>query len=126
MDSDALDDDFDEKPKKRKRISPRKSTKSSPAKSTPRKKRKPKADSEDDESADGDHEVVGEVVQAPTTGRGMFLRHSLLQLYFTTPEIVPPGQISQNTLSFLKNLQDPECNDRTWYVLPSPWHFSFS
>lgn len=28
---------------------------------------------------------------------------------------VPPGQISQNSLNFLKNLQDPVCNDRQWY-----------
>ena len=83
LDSDALDDDFDEKPKKRKRNSPRKSLKSSPAKSTPQKKRKRKDDSEDDDSADPDHEVVGEVVQAPKTGRGMFFRQSLLQLRFT-------------------------------------------
>ena len=31
--------------------------------------------------------------------------------------IVPPGQISQNTLNFLKQLQDPECKDRHWYYV---------
>ena len=41
-------------------------------------------------------QVVGVVVQAPKTG------------------LVPPGQISQNTLDFLGRLSEPECNNRTW------------
>ena len=30
--------------------------------------------------------------------------------------LVPPGQISQNTLDFLAQLMKPECNDREWYA----------
>ncbi|KIY53899.1 hypothetical protein FISHEDRAFT_32138, partial [Fistulina hepatica ATCC 64428] len=56
------------------------------------------SDSEQADNGDS-QEVVGEVVQAPVTGR------------------VPPGQISQNTFEFLTQLQDPECNDREWYVM---------
>lgn len=33
---------------------------------------------------------------------------------------VPPGQISQNTLNFLKNLQIPERNDRDWFKSHEP------
>src|ERR1700761_5315412 len=31
--------------------------------------------------------------------------------------LVPPGQVSKNTLNFLRELQDPKKNDRTWYAL---------
>ena len=31
--------------------------------------------------------------------------------------VVPPGQISKNTLNFLTQLKDPECNDREWFKL---------
>ncbi|KLO08760.1 hypothetical protein SCHPADRAFT_834923 [Schizopora paradoxa] len=106
--SDALDDsDFDapaSRGKKRKRgsaaSSPKKvvKAKSSPVKKQ-RKSKAAEAEDEDDDLEDG-QEVVGVVVQAPKTGR------------------VPPGQISQNTLDFLTQLQDPECNDRTWCSLP--------
>jgi len=43
-------------------------------------------------------ELVGVVVQAPETG------------------LVPAGQISQNTLDFLTQLQDSKRNNRAWYV----------
>ncbi|EJD01837.1 uncharacterized protein FOMMEDRAFT_87711 [Fomitiporia mediterranea MF3/22] len=102
MNSDTLDDpDFDAPRKKRKRVSA--SNKSSPKKSRSsvqsptKKKRVPNSDEE--EELDEGQEVVGTVVEAPKTGR------------------VPPGQISKNTLNFLKQLQDPECNDRTWFKL---------
>ncbi|KAF7792032.1 hypothetical protein EIP86_003059 [Pleurotus ostreatoroseus] len=86
------------------------STASASKKSSPRKKRKTARDhDEDDEDADevdldleDGQEIVGRVVQAPTTGR------------------VPPGQISQNTLNFLAQLKKPECNDREWFKLHEP------
>ncbi|SJK98078.1 uncharacterized protein ARMOST_01335 [Armillaria ostoyae] len=85
--SDALDDDEDNKPKKRKR--------------SPKKKRKVADD--DDEGSDLELEegqqIVGVVIDAPKTGQ------------------VPPGQVSQNTLDFLAQLQNPECNDREWFKL---------
>ncbi|KAG8950841.1 hypothetical protein FRC04_007073 [Tulasnella sp. 424] len=100
LDSDDLDG---EKPatKKRKRAA---------AKSSPRKKATPKGgkrqeladDEEFDEEVGDGVEIVGKVVKAPTTGR------------------VPPGQISQNTLDFLKQLTNPKCNDREWFKLHEP------
>ncbi|KAK0226471.1 hypothetical protein IW262DRAFT_1362217 [Armillaria fumosa] len=83
--SDALDDDDDDKPKKKKK--------------SPKKKRKVASD-EDEESdleLEEGQQVVGVVIDAPKTGQ------------------VPPGQVSQNTLDFLAQLQKPECNDREWY-----------
>lgn len=44
-------------------------------------------------------ELVGIVVQAPKTG------------------LVPAGQLSENTLNFLRKLDNLECNNRKWYVL---------
>ncbi|KAG8855435.1 hypothetical protein FRB91_002235 [Serendipita sp. 411] len=64
------------------------------------KKRKRGASSEEEDNSDT--EVIGKIVQAPTTGR------------------VPPGQISQNTLDFLQKLKDPEYNDREWFKLHEP------
>ncbi|KAK0494975.1 hypothetical protein EDD18DRAFT_1463993 [Armillaria luteobubalina] len=85
--SDALDDDEDIKPKKKKK--------------SPKKTRK--VASEEDEGSDLELEegqqVVGVVIDAPKTGQ------------------VPPGQVSQNTLDFLAQLQKPECNDREWFKL---------
>ncbi|KAL1680576.1 hypothetical protein EV122DRAFT_288628 [Schizophyllum commune] len=96
-DSDALDDESDgdpEPPKKRKRGQDKKPTNTSSKKS-----RRAKKDS-DEEFADAEdgQEVIGEIVQAPKTGR------------------VPPGQISKNTLEFLGHMKDPKCNNREWYV----------
>lgn len=111
-DSDALDDDddFDEQPAKSKRKA-RVSTGASPkkARTVGKKKKQEASDVEFDDVEEG-QEVVGVVVQAPTSGR------------------VPPGQISQNTLNFLKKLQDPKYNDREWYVasLNTPLHYSCS
>ncbi|KAF5328297.1 hypothetical protein D9758_017989 [Tetrapyrgos nigripes] len=108
-DSDALDEDSDfedanadaGRKRKRKVVKPPKK-----AARTPRKKRKVKKDEEDQENEDEDvvdlkdgQEIVGEVVQAPKTGR------------------VPPGQISKNTFNFLSQLAKPECNDREWFKL---------
>ncbi|KAL5520835.1 hypothetical protein ACEPAF_2838 [Sanghuangporus sanghuang] len=104
-DADTLDDpDFDTSGRKRKRGI--KSKNSSPMKSrffskSPSKKKRASASDDEEEFKDG-VEVVGTVVQAPKTGR------------------VPPGQISQNTLNFLRQLQNPECNDRTWFKLREP------
>ncbi|KAF5333834.1 hypothetical protein D9758_017425 [Tetrapyrgos nigripes] len=111
-DSDALDEDSDfedanadaGRKRKRKVVKPPKK-----AARTPRKKRKVKKDEEDQENEDEDvvdlkdgQEIVGEVVQAPKTGR------------------VPPGQISKNTFNFLSQLAKPECNDREWFKLHEP------
>ncbi|EIN14629.1 hypothetical protein PUNSTDRAFT_96615 [Punctularia strigosozonata HHB-11173 SS5] len=108
LDSDHLDfDDRDAsiKPKKRKRTAQAKGKTGTSA--SPGKRRKTKGSRGDDsEESDSDdtQEVVGLVVQAPKTGRGSF----------------PPGQISQNTLSFLSQLAKPECNDREWFKLHEP------
>ncbi|KZO94731.1 hypothetical protein CALVIDRAFT_484012 [Calocera viscosa TUFC12733] len=95
--SDALDDsDFEEKAARKNKAKPKgKPNGRSPAKSTPTKSRK------SGDKLDGP-EVVGEVVEAPKTGR------------------VPPGMISQNTLDFLGHMQDPKCNDRDWFRLHEP------
>ncbi|PBK86992.1 hypothetical protein ARMGADRAFT_1017025 [Armillaria gallica] len=85
--SDALDDDEDNKPKKKKKSL----------------KKKRKVADDDDEGSDLELEegqqIVGVVIDAPKTGQ------------------VPPGQVSQNTLDFLAQLQNPECNDREWFKL---------
>ncbi|KAG9018031.1 hypothetical protein FRB90_012590 [Tulasnella sp. 427] len=98
--SDDLDDD---KPaaKKRKRTA----SQSSPRKkATPRGRRVAKAADDDDfdDEVESGVEIVGKVVQAPTTGR------------------VPPGRISQNTLDLLKQLTNPKYNDREWFKLHEP------
>ncbi|KAF8480270.1 hypothetical protein DFH94DRAFT_830903 [Russula ochroleuca] len=106
--SDALDDDSDLETKKlagkRKRASHVKTPRAKG--SSPRKRRKNAVNYEDEEGEDYDlkegQQVVGRVVQAPTTGR------------------VPPGQISQNSLDFLLQLANPECNDREWFRLHEP------
>ncbi|EJU01367.1 hypothetical protein DACRYDRAFT_116544 [Dacryopinax primogenitus] len=94
--SDALDDsDFEEKAaRKAKKSKPKANGNRSPAKSSPVKGR-------NSEKLDG-LEVVGEVVEAPKTGR------------------VLPGLISQNTLDFLAHMKDPKCNDREWFRLHEP------
>ncbi|PVG03990.1 hypothetical protein CPB86DRAFT_803964 [Serendipita vermifera] len=132
LDSDALDDETPPpasqttkrrisgggrgKPKARD-VKPSKATVKSPKKAPPTKapganakkssvssskKRKREESDEDDGDEDEDVEVVGRIVQAPTTGR------------------VPPGQISQNTLDFLGKLKDKKCNDREWFKLHEP------
>ena len=92
-DSDALDDvsELESGGSKRKRAE--KSLKKARA-----AKRTKAQESDSELELDEDQEVVGVVVKAPTTGQ------------------VPPGQISKNTLDFLTNLKDPECNDREWCV----------
>ncbi|KII85602.1 hypothetical protein PLICRDRAFT_668628 [Plicaturopsis crispa FD-325 SS-3] len=102
LDSDALDEDDDENVgAKRKRVTKKKTQK----KPSPRKRRK-NSDEEEEEGEDIElkegQKIVGSVVKAPTTGR------------------VPAGQISQNTLDFLRNLKDPACNDREWFKLHEP------
>ncbi|KAJ3995111.1 hypothetical protein F5050DRAFT_1769460 [Lentinula boryana] len=113
-DSDALDDDSDfngkevdeedEEPMKPKRK--RANGAGKQAKTPSPRKRRRKADENDEEDSNFDlkegQEIVGEVVQAPKTGR------------------VPPGQISKNTFNFLESLADPECNDREWFKLHEP------
>ncbi|KAJ3748375.1 hypothetical protein DFH05DRAFT_1472439 [Lentinula detonsa] len=113
-DSDALDDDSDfngkevdeedEEPMKSKRK--RANGAGKQAKTPSPRKRRRKADEDNEEDSNFDlkegQEIVGEVVQAPKTGR------------------VPPGQISKNTFNFLERLADPECNDREWFKLHEP------
>ncbi|ETW77505.1 hypothetical protein HETIRDRAFT_327131 [Heterobasidion irregulare TC 32-1] len=105
LDSDALDEDDvddDAGTKKRKRTSPTKGkVKSARAPKRSAKRRRDASDEDEDEDADAagvtlapGQVIVGTVVQAPKSGR------------------VPPGRISQNTLNFLAQLKDPECNDR--------------
>lgn len=94
FDSDALDDsDVEPKSSGKRKMSPSKSKAS-------RKKRK--TDEDEDYSSEVElkegQEIVGRVIRAPTEG------------------LVPPGQVSQNTLDFLAKLKDPKCNDREWYV----------
>ncbi|KAH8833723.1 hypothetical protein DL96DRAFT_1755141 [Flagelloscypha sp. PMI_526] len=100
IDSDHLDDDSDSDSH-----SPRKRTKRNST-SRPRKKvTKYKKKASDDEYSDIEleegQEIVGRIVNAPS-------------------ERAPPGQISQHTLSFLKQLEDPDCNDRDWFKLHDP------
>ncbi|KAJ8095062.1 hypothetical protein PM082_010280 [Marasmius tenuissimus] len=110
-DSDALDDDDDEDTPTKKRTSTKRkraSTSESPAKKPPsrKKRRRVAKDETEDEYEDLDlkegQEVVGQVVQAPKTGR------------------VSAGQISKNTMDFLTKLADPACNDREWFKLHEP------
>ncbi|KAF9488477.1 hypothetical protein BDN71DRAFT_1457157 [Pleurotus eryngii] len=95
-DSDALDDDSDDLRDLRGT-----KTKSKKASSSPRKRRRTKVSSDDPELAEG-QEIIGKVVEAPKTGH------------------VPAGQISGNTLNFLRDLKKPECNDRQWFKLHEP------
>lgn len=123
-DSDALDDDseFDEadeedeeeprKPKRKRANSGKQDKTHSPRK---RRRKANKDDEEDDFDLKEGQEVVGEVVQAPKTGRGIY--PSRLNEQSRLPCLaVPPGQISKNTFDFLQKLTDPECNDREWYA----------
>lgn len=73
-----------------------------PKKASSSSKKRKREDSDEDEDGDDKFEVVGTIVPAPTTG------------------MVPAGQISKNTLNFLKKLQDPKCNDREWFKLHDP------
>ncbi|KAJ8701795.1 hypothetical protein PTI98_000548 [Pleurotus ostreatus] len=92
-DSDALDDDSDDLRGTK--------TKRKKASSSPRKRRRTKVTSDDPELAEG-QEIIGKVVEAPKTGH------------------VPAGQISGNTLNFLRDLKKPEYNDRQWFKLHEP------
>ena len=127
--SDALDDDeFEVSRSSRKKGSKSPSKKKSESKAaSPSKKVNPKTrslkkrrkddDEDDEEDFDDGLEIVGTVVQAPTTGLGMYTlldKFSMNKLCFFQ---VPPGRISQNTLNFLRQLMDPACNDREWYVI---------
>ena len=122
LDSDALDeeDDVSMSGKKRKKSqqSPKKKA------SSPLKKRRRKNMEDEDEDEDEEDEelpegltVVGEVVRAPIEGRGAMPLTCLPcgELFVDSLlNAVPPGQISQNTLDFLKQMTKPECNDREW------------
>ncbi|KNZ78886.1 hypothetical protein J132_09132 [Termitomyces sp. J132] len=109
-DSDAIDvDDFVAVAKRKRSASGssrslKKARTVDPQKKAKSKSKKARAKDEDKgllELEDG-QEVVGVVVQAPKTGQ------------------VPPGRVSQNTLDFLMQLKDPECNDRQWFKLHEP------
>ncbi|TFK68096.1 hypothetical protein BDN72DRAFT_769846 [Pluteus cervinus] len=118
-DSDALDDESEDENaqgssrvstnKKGKRTkASNKSPKKASAAKRPRKKAKASSDAADVDEEDAEIElaegqkVIGVIVQAPKTGR------------------VPPGQISRNTLNFLTQLKDPDCNDRDWFLRLEP------
>ncbi|KDR66465.1 hypothetical protein GALMADRAFT_130931, partial [Galerina marginata CBS 339.88] len=102
-DSDDLDEDSDDNPKPKRKG--RASNGSSPRKAQPVKKKKQEdSDAELDLDLEDGQEVVGVVVQAPKTG------------------LVPPGQISQNTIDFLTKLKDPAFNDREWFKLHGEYH----
>lgn len=124
-DSDDLDEDSDGDATAKKSTTGKgkRKAKASPTKKrSPRKKQKASEDEFDDsdlELKEG-QEVVGTVVKAPTTGLGMSLECLFAVTQALRRDIVPPGQISQNTLNFLNYLKDPACNDREWYV----GHFS--
>lgn len=122
-DSDALDDSdapSDKRPsKKRKAPSPRN-------KQPVRKRQKPSKDdksaAEEDEDEDDfelqeGQKIIGSVVQAPKTGRGASRSAHYVQtrrIHTIWCCVVPPGQISRNTLNFLALLAKPENNDRKW------------
>lgn len=117
LDSDALDDvDYDVATRKRK--SGGNATKRSTPKKSPRKKRKAMDDDYEDDDLEEGQEIVGRIVEAPKTGRGArwWCLFCLEFLKFDICLPVPPGQISQNTLNFLKKLSNPEYNDRDWYA----------
>src|SRR6267154_6882181 len=76
MDSDALDDEVIDKSRKRKRASPMKKTLSKKL-SSKKKKKDASEESEDDFELKEGQEVVGTVVQAPKTGRGMYASDNL-------------------------------------------------
>ncbi|OXB39410.1 hypothetical protein J007_00778 [Cryptococcus neoformans] len=128
MDSDFVDEDDDYRPGRgKRRESTARNTKTPPkraktsakangqASSGKKKELKMKIgdheyiegyDDEEDDMTDTDledgQEIAGRIYPAPKTGQ------------------VPPGQISQNTLNFLKNLQIPERNDRDWFKSHEP------
>ncbi|KAH6901942.1 hypothetical protein BKA70DRAFT_1229401 [Coprinopsis sp. MPI-PUGE-AT-0042] len=105
-DSDALDEDTDNYEDDEEEDVKPKAKRRAPAKA----KKAKKEDTDEDEYEDDDEVgnlkegqmVVGKVVQALTTG------------------LVPPGQISNNTLKLLTHLKDPKCNDREWFRLHEP------
>ncbi|TEB32951.1 hypothetical protein FA13DRAFT_1838498 [Coprinellus micaceus] len=106
-DSDGLDDDSDDDVAatrtKRTPVKSKGKGKQTPKASARKRKKVLEEDYEDSEVDVGEgQQIVGKVVQAPTTGG------------------VPPGQISKNTLDFLSHLKDPACNDREWFRLHEP------
>ena len=118
--SDALDEDegLSTRSKKRKRGEKGASEKVAGKKSSPRKKRKKAGkgdeESDDDVELEDGQEVVGVVVQAPKDGRGSYYLLDSRVCVLTCLSVVPPGQISKNTINFLQQLKKPECNDREW------------
>lgn len=80
--------------------------------------KKKKAERSDvDDSGEEGFTVVGRIVQAPTTNRGEHPTERPFTIAQREFYVVPPGQISQNTLDFLSKLVDPACNDREWFKL---------
>jgi hypothetical protein len=78
----------------------------------PNKKRK-RDDSDEGDGGEDSYELIGEIVQAPTSGRGTHACTVVLGQHIHYL-IVPPGRISQNTFDFLEQMKKPECNDREW------------
>ena len=104
-DSDALDDVSEVESGEENGGRKRKRVEKSPKKTRAAKRKKVQESDEELELHEG-QEVVGVLIKAPTTGQ------------------VPPGQISKNTLDFLAQLKDPECNDREWCA-PGSSFFQF-
>ncbi|KAF8135481.1 hypothetical protein EV363DRAFT_1550634 [Boletus edulis] len=96
-------------------------------KGTPVKKKRKVDEATVDDEHDSDvelkegQEVVGKVVEAPTTWMGcMCCSHRMFFMTHKDTRQQPEGQISQRMLDFLMHLQDPACNDRVWFKLQEP------
>jgi hypothetical protein len=108
VDSDTLDADVPVKKTRTSKVA---------SKKPPAKKRRKKARSEDEDSElelEEGQQIVGTVIRAPTTGRGVYSSTSTYVCKLR--HLVPPGQISQNTFDFLSKLRNPDYNDREWYA----------
>lgn len=92
-------EDLDDKPVKRKE-----STGGTFKAGNKRRKSNGLLDAEFDEDIELEEgqEIAGRIYPAPKTG------------------LVPPGQLSQNTLNFLAALQHPKYNDREWFKAHEP------
>ncbi|KAF5373460.1 hypothetical protein D9615_009437 [Tricholomella constricta] len=116
---------------KKKRASAKTDTKAQAGRKKPSKAKAREQEhegSEQEQELEDGQEIVGAIVQAPTTGQGTCVRlppslpkPNHASFSFLTPytvfAAVPHGQISQNTLNFLTKLHDPKCNDREWYAV---------
>ena len=123
LDSDFLDekDDFD--PPSAKRGKKRNGTGRGGGSATKNRVKPRGIEGYDDEEFEDDaieldegQVVAGRIYSAPGTGQGKCYTKVRISDLFS----VPPGQISRNTMNFLKNLQIPERNDRDWFRAHEP------